>query len=249
MLSKNGFVTLAVVTLALAPFVRAAEPSVELTKKQLKALVANAKTPANHMELAAYYRGEAERLKAKQNEHEEEAAEYYKDPLRHPGPKYPTLGQHCRDLAYYYGKAAERAQRLASVHEQMAAIARESSNGTALNSEQRQGASPSVAGGESKIMDFTEMMANHSGMADVKAVDVQLDQKVAAMNEATGDAKIAAMAAVINELVSQRTATRDRTIAMPCDMMGNRDTPRDPQGGSMSECPMMKDMRGSGAKQ
>ena len=41
-------------------------------------------------------------------------------------------------------------------------------------------------------------------MGDMKAKDASLDQKVAAMNAATGAAKIEAMAAVINELVSQR---------------------------------------------
>src|SRR5689334_10307786 len=49
-----------------------------------------------------------------------------------------------------------------------------------------------------------QMMAMHNQMmADMKAMDASLDQKVAAMNAAKGRAKVDAMAAVINEMVSQ----------------------------------------------
>ena len=92
----------------------------KLSRQQLKSLISSAKTPADHQRLGAYYRDEAARLNAKQREHEEEAAEYYKDPSRHPGPKYPTLGQHCRDLAGYYGVAAKKALTMADMHEALA---------------------------------------------------------------------------------------------------------------------------------
>jgi hypothetical protein len=41
-------------------------------------------------------------------------------------------------------------------------------------------------------------------MGDMSALDAKLDEKVAAMNAAQGDARIAAMAAVLNEMVEQR---------------------------------------------
>lgn len=247
--SKSGIVTLALVTLALAPFVRAAEPAARMNKKQLKALITNAKTPEDHMRLAGYYRDEAERLKAQQKEHEEEAAEYYKDPSRHPVPKYPTLGQHCRDLAYYYGKGAESALALASAHERMAAIARGDS-GAAVVSEEQHGTGASRPAPESGAMDCTEMMANRTPtMVDMKAMDAQLDQKLAAMKGAAGDARIEAMAEVINELVSQRKATRDQMLATQCDMARHGGSAASPQQDSMSECPMMKDMGDSRSKQ
>ena len=250
MFSKVSLAALAVVTLALvlAPVVRAGEPPARMCKKQLKALIASAKTPEDHMKLAAYYRGEAERLQAKQTEHQEEAAEYYKNPLQHPGPKYPTLGQHCRDLAYYYGKAAESARSFASGHEQMVAIASGGSASTAITSEQQPGP-PAAIPPESKpkARDCTKMMADTSSRTmDVQAMDVQLDQKVAEMNLATGDRK---MAAVINELVSQRKAVRDRVLAMQCAMMGQTGASHPPQGDSISECPTMKDGGGSRSKQ
>lgn len=92
----------------------------EMSKKQVKALIANARTRADHKRLAAYYRSEAARLKAKQQDHEEEAAEYFQNPSNHPVPKYPTLGQHCRDLSGYYGMAAQKAAAMAELHENLA---------------------------------------------------------------------------------------------------------------------------------
>lgn len=90
-----------------------------LTKKDLKALIANAKTPEDHHRIAAYYRSEAESLTLKQREHEEDLAEYYRS-SSHYSSKYPTMGDHCRQLAGYYGLAARKAQALAEMHEELA---------------------------------------------------------------------------------------------------------------------------------
>lgn len=249
MFSKSGITTLALVTLVLAPFVaRADEPSVRMNKKQVKSLIANARTPGDHMRLAAYYRDEATRLKAQQKEHEKEAAEYYKDPARHPIPKYPTMGQHCRDLAYYYGKGADSALALASSHERMAAIARGDVSAAVVSEEQR-AAAGSETSHPSGNMDCAKMMASRTPTVDMKAMDAQLDQKVTAMNAATGDARIDAIAAVINELVSQRKAVRDQMSATRCDMAHGDSGAVSPQHDSMSECPMMHDMSTPRTKQ
>ena len=50
------------------------------------------------------------------------------------------------------------------------------------------------------------MMKGNMGqmMGDRKAMDASLDQKVAAMNAAKGNAKVDAIAAVINEMATQR---------------------------------------------
>lgn len=101
----------------------ATSPAEKLTRKELKALLAAANTPADHQRIAAYYRSEAERSIARQQEHEEELAEYYRNPLRFPG-KYPTKGDHCRSLAGYYRLATERAISLAQMHERLAQDAR-----------------------------------------------------------------------------------------------------------------------------
>lgn len=50
----------------------------------------------------------------------------------------------------------------------------------------------------------------HPGMrAQMQAHDAQIDKLVAAMNDAKGEAKIDAIAAVVNELVAQRRTRRN----------------------------------------
>jgi hypothetical protein len=81
-----------------------------------------------------------------------------------------------------------------------------------------------------------DWQAKHDKMvAEMKAMDSRLDEKLAAMNAAKGDQKVEAMAAVINELVSQRKEMRGNFgpmhQGMRCPMMK--------QQGAM-DCPMMK---------
>ncbi len=71
-----------------------------------------------------------------------------------------------------------------------------------------------------------QMMAMHNQMmTEMKAMDASLDVKVAAMNGAKGRDKVDAMAAVINEMVSQHKQMMAKM------MMGMHE-------------PMMKDMKG-----
>ncbi len=55
-------------------------------------------------------------------------------------------------------------------------------------------------------------------MAEMKAADAKLDALVAAMNTATGDAKVGAVAAVVTELVAQHKAMQGHMG----QMMGGR---------------------------
>jgi hypothetical protein len=59
-------------------------------------------------------------------------------------------------------------------------------------------------------------------MAEMKAEDARLDALVADMNTATGDGKINAVAAVVNELVRQHKAMHTRMAGMHQEMMGGR---------------------------
>ncbi len=121
---------IAAVAIAMGTFPASGNPQTatvqqaqKLSKKELRVLIANARTPEDHERIATHYRAEAERLRTKQREHEEELAAYLKNPSSHPSPKWPTLDQHCRQLAYYYGKASEKALALADLHDQMARAA------------------------------------------------------------------------------------------------------------------------------
>ncbi len=79
-------------------------------------------------------------------------------------------------------------------------------------------------------------------MAEMKASDARLAERVAAMNAATGNDKVEAMAAVINELVAQRNAMREHMMerrgAMGHPPAGQAPGPQG-QGGP-PDCPMMK---------
>jgi hypothetical protein len=103
----------------------AATPPRTLTKKELKVLLATAKTPADHQRIASYYRGESQRLTAKARYHEEMAASYQNNPLPFEGKfPYGTVGlSHCRQLIQAYKAQAQEAESLAVLHEGMAKAA------------------------------------------------------------------------------------------------------------------------------
>jgi hypothetical protein len=90
----------------------------------------------------------------------------------------------------------------------------------AQDSEPKAGMQP--GGGQSGMMSGNpQMMAMHNQMmADMKAMDASLDLKVAAMNAARGHAKVDAMAAVINEMVSQRKQMMAKMMGMHAMMTG-----------------------------
>ena len=90
------------------------------------------------------------------------------------------------------------------------------------------------------------MMAKHQEMRDkLQAMDIDLDKLVAAMNAASGskepDAMEKPMAAVLNELVTQRKAFLSMMMEMQPKMMAHMAHHTQMHGtkGAM-ECPMMK---------
>ena len=68
-----------------------------------------------------------------------------------------------------------------------------------------------------------DMMKMHEQMmAEMKAGDAKLDALVKDMNDAKSDAKVNAVAAVVNELVRQHKAMHGRMGQMHQQMMGGR---------------------------
>jgi hypothetical protein len=68
---------------------------------------------------------------------------------------------------------------------------------------------------------MSDMMQRHQQMmAEMKASDQKLDELVRAMNAATGDAKIAAMAQAISELARQQQTMHGRMGMMDQMSMG-----------------------------
>jgi hypothetical protein len=59
-------------------------------------------------------------------------------------------------------------------------------------------------------------------MADMHAAEARLDGLIKEMNAAGGDAKVAAIAAVVTELVAQQKSMHARMAQMHQQMMGGR---------------------------
>ena len=99
------------------------------------------------------------------------------------------------------------------------------------------------------------MMAKHQGMkAEMASLDAKLDSLVVAMNAATGDKKVDATAAVINEMATQRKAMRDHMMSMRPQMMQHmmqhgRLGVMEGMMKSMSGCPMMQPATPDGGEQ
>jgi len=95
-----------------------------LSKKEVKALIASAKTKEDQLKLADFYKAETVRLEAEAKDHDEMAEMYRKNPtpmaVKHP----EAIGEgHCHEMARRYREAAAKAQELAAMHEQLATTA------------------------------------------------------------------------------------------------------------------------------
>ena len=129
----TGIALLTLMTLALAAFIPSsfAQTNKAITKKELKVLLKNAKTPAEHRKIADYYRQEAQRLTAESQSHAAEAEVYAKHPpftameSKH-GWAFGQSASHCRFWAKEYLEQAAKATKLAGLHEDMAAAEQQS---------------------------------------------------------------------------------------------------------------------------
>lgn len=121
----NSFRVVALGTLVLlATAVPAlAEDSRGLLKSaEVRALVNNAKTPADHQKLARHFTAMAEKHDAEAKEHDALAVEYAKHPTGQDA-KHPMSGQtaeHCKFYAEHCRKAAAEMRALAAMHQEMA---------------------------------------------------------------------------------------------------------------------------------
>ena len=93
-----------------------------LTKAELKHLIANAETKADHERIAQYFDAEAARYEAEAKDHGELAPFYQKspDPALSKHPASPRAFEHCDSLSKSLQKSAEEARQLAAGHRDMA---------------------------------------------------------------------------------------------------------------------------------
>ena len=94
-----------------------------LTSRQVKELIATAKTPADHVKLQKHFLALAAKYEADASEHAAEAEAYRKNPSFRDTkqPVGPGTAAHCDRFAELDRQAAKEARDLASGHEHMAA--------------------------------------------------------------------------------------------------------------------------------
>jgi len=102
--------------------VSAAATDKPLTKAQVKNLIVNAETKADHDRLANHFEAEAVRYEAEAKEHNELAGFYQKspDPALSKHPTSPRASEHCDALSKSLLTAAKEARQLAGEHRGMA---------------------------------------------------------------------------------------------------------------------------------
>jgi hypothetical protein len=100
----------------------AAKPAGELSKKEVKELLARASTKQDHLRLARHYEAKAKQYEAESVEHAEMAKMYRAQPTasetKRPGAADTVA--HCDSISESLGKAAKEARALAASHQEMA---------------------------------------------------------------------------------------------------------------------------------
>ena len=114
----------AVMTIAAQAATQVDKTSTTLNDDQVKVLVANAKTPAEHAQIASYYRAKASQYNAEAQVHARMLADYKADATKVSTKNYATTVGHCQSLVSNLQRAATQAEKLAETHEQAAGIQR-----------------------------------------------------------------------------------------------------------------------------
>jgi hypothetical protein len=121
-------IALILVLSSFATVSMAAEAKSDINKKELKVLIASAKTPAEHARIAAYYHQQANHLAASAKEHAAMADVYAKNPTfaaleSKLGFAFGQGASHCRHWAQLEDEQAKQAEALAAEHDEMAKAA------------------------------------------------------------------------------------------------------------------------------
>lgn len=116
-------VAVTLVGLAASLPLAAQKASDKMTSKQVRELIANAKTPADHVKLQKHFLAVAAEHEAKAVEHVAEAQAYRKNPtfMESKNPSGPRTVAHCERFAELDREAAKEAREIAAAHEHMAA--------------------------------------------------------------------------------------------------------------------------------
>jgi hypothetical protein len=119
--SFSRFAISAVLIVSMSGFVAAAETQPKLSNKELKTLLATAKTPSDHQKIAAYYHDKALRLNAKAQEFSAQAALYANQPVTIESKQGISClcPKHFEHFAKLYAQEAQESEVLAAKHEKI----------------------------------------------------------------------------------------------------------------------------------
>jgi hypothetical protein len=103
---------------------------------------------------------------------------------------------------------------------------------------------------EAKMMERCQEMKEQKQKMkeDMKAQDAQLTEQLTKMNRAPGDKKMGLMASVLTHMVEQQITMDARKAKMEEEMMKHMMQHMQMGKESMSQCPMMKGMKGMDEK-
>jgi hypothetical protein len=122
-MKRIAFVLTFALALAAPTFATSTSQPEHLSKKQLAALIATARTPAEHRRIADYYRTQSDKLMAESNHHAAMAAEFRANPATNNHKSAYGTVNHCEYLAQSFKAKAEEDLALAREHERMAQAA------------------------------------------------------------------------------------------------------------------------------
>jgi len=118
-------VAIAVKTAGAAPVQAARTIQREkLSENQLTALIASARTPAEHRRIAEFYQAQTQDYRTQAEEHAAMVSSYRASPNVNAKNEAATIG-HCKYFAGHFEELAGKSQELAHMHEQMAKEAAE----------------------------------------------------------------------------------------------------------------------------
>ena len=124
-IAKNAVIVLSLLTLlfwAGSSWAAQTGKATQPTNAEVKTLVTNAKTAADHGRLAQHFADEAKAFEAEAKDHEVLATQYRSTPnpdeTKRPGS--PTTAAHCSKIASGLRTAAQAARELSSEHAEMA---------------------------------------------------------------------------------------------------------------------------------
>jgi hypothetical protein len=103
---------------------------------------------------------------------------------------------------------------------------------------------------EDKMMEHCQEMKEQKEKLkdDMKAQDAELTEQLSKMNSAPEDKKLSMIAAILTQMVEQRITMDSRKAKMEEEMMKHMMQHMQMGKESMSQCPMMKDMKDMGDK-